>query len=74
MDKHKRTIAKTVSFRVLATITTMTLVYLFTGSLAIAGSIGLLETVSKLFLYYGHERAWEKINWGKNLTHSTIHS
>ncbi len=65
MDKHKRTIAKTISFRVLATITTMILVYIFTKDLAITGSIGLLETVSKLVLYYGHERAWEKIHWGK---------
>ena len=64
-DTRKRTVAKTITFRALATITTMLIVYLLTGHLALSLGVGALETVSKLFLYYGHERAWERIRWGK---------
>ena len=56
---------KTITFRILATITTMIIVYAFTGSLILMGIIGGLEVITKLFLYYFHERMWDKISWGK---------
>ena len=62
-----RSIAKTITFRILATITTMVLVFIFTGSLELAGTIGALDIVSKLALYYFHERAWIHIAWGREL-------
>jgi len=64
MDKRRRTIAKTITFRIIATITTMALVLIFTGNYALAGTIAILELVSKLILYYLHERIWERIPWG----------
>jgi len=64
-DKHVRSFAKSISWRAIATLTTMILVYVFTGKLALAAGIGIFEVVIKLMVYYAHERAWENINWGK---------
>jgi len=64
MDTRKRSIAKTITFRIIATLATIILVLVFTGSLTLAGTIGALDLVSKLIIYYTHERAWDKISWG----------
>jgi len=48
-----------------ATCATILLVYLFTGKLIIAIEVGGLEVVTKLLLYYLHERIWEKVCWGR---------
>ena len=64
MDTHKRSILKTVTFRVVATAVTMVLVFVFTDSLVLAGSVGLLDVILKLAIYYLHERLWERISWG----------
>jgi len=65
MVKRRRTLIKTFTFRISATILTMILVYLFTNDLAITGTVGTLEFFSKLALYYVHERLWNKVSWGK---------
>nr|WP_321235824.1 DUF2061 domain-containing protein [uncultured Psychroserpens sp.] len=64
-EKVKRTLVKTVSWRVLGTLDTVVISYLITGTLALAFSIGAIELISKLVLYYFHERAWNKIKWGR---------
>lgn len=64
-EHHKRSIAKTLSWRFFATLTTIGLVYLFTGSWAASAGVGLLEVFAKLMLYYGHERVWNTVTWGK---------
>jgi len=65
-ETHKRTIAKTISWRIIATLTTALLVYIFTGNLTIAVEVGALEAVLKLLFYYLHERGWSHIAWGAN--------
>lgn len=57
-DSHKRSIAKAISWRVLGTADTLLLSYIFTGSLVVAGSIASAESVTKIVLFYLHERAW----------------
>ncbi|MBU0662201.1 MAG: DUF2061 domain-containing protein [Candidatus Diapherotrites archaeon] len=64
---QKRIIAKTISFRIIATITTVVLVYIFTGSLELAGTVGALDFGAKLVVYYLHERAWGRTNWGRKI-------
>lgn len=51
-----RSLAKTVSWRVLGSLDTLLLGYIFTGSLKAAGSIASAEVVTKIILYYFHER------------------
>ena len=65
-EKAYRSVVKTISWRVLGTIDTMVISYLITGSLAMAASIGSIEVVTKMILYYFHERAWNKIKFGKS--------
>lgn len=65
MDTQKRSIVKTITFRIIATITTVILVLIFTENLALASIIGVLDLISKLIIYYLHERVWNKVSWGE---------
>ena len=64
-ENIKRSIVKTISWRAVGTITTVTISYILTGTMALAFSIGGIELVSKMALYFFHERAWNNIKWGK---------
>lgn len=59
-----RSLAKTLSWRFIASIDTFVLGWIVTGNLAFAGSIASLEVLTKMLLYYGHERLWARIVWG----------
>jgi uncharacterized membrane protein len=64
-EKVKRSLVKTISWRIIGTIATVIISWLITGTLALAFSIGIIELISKLVLYYFHERTWNKIKWGR---------
>jgi uncharacterized membrane protein len=59
-----RSLAKTISWRTLASIDTFILSYLITGRLLWAGSIASAEVLTKIAFYYVHERAWAHVKWG----------
>lgn len=63
-ESHSRSIAKTVSWRMTGTTDTILIAYFFTGHIAEAVSIGASELVTKMLLYYFHERIWQKITFG----------
>ncbi len=63
-EGHSRSLAKAASWRVLGSIDTFLLSWLFTGSPKAAGAIAVTEVLTKMVLYYFHERAWSSINWG----------
>ncbi len=65
-DSRTRTIIKAVSWRVIATLTTMTIIFLFTRKIILSLGVGLVEVITKMTFYYLHERTWHKISWGKN--------
>ena len=65
-DKISRSVWKTTSWRIIATIDTVIISYLITGIIKIAASIGSIEVITKIILYYYHERAWDKISLGKS--------
>ena len=64
-DLKKRTLAKTMTWRVTASLTTFLIAWILTGDLLIGASIGSIEAITKIFLYYFHERIWNNINWAK---------
>ena len=64
-DKHYRSIVKAISWRTLGTIDTMIVSFFVTGDLVMAVSIGSIEVVTKIVIYYLHERVWEKIDFGR---------
>lgn len=49
---------KTVSWRIIGTLDTICISYFLTGTLEVAMQIGGVEVISKMILYYLHERAW----------------
>ncbi len=64
-EAHYRSILKALSWRVLATITTMLIVFAFTRKVALSAGVGAVEVVVKLILYYLHERTWGFLGIGR---------
>ena len=63
-DSRRRSVVKSLSWRTVATLTTMLIVLLFTGEIELAVAIGGVEVVAKLVIFYLHERLWQKAGWG----------
>jgi uncharacterized membrane protein len=63
-ESRLRSILKTCSWRLVATSTTMVITWGATTDFTIAAWVGSVEAVSKLFLYYAHERAWQLLPRG----------
>ena len=63
-ETRRRSGTKTATWRVTASLDTMLLALIFTGNLGTAISIGGLEVITKLILYYLHERVWTRLAWG----------
>lgn len=63
-DSRVRHLAKTITWRVVGTIDTMILAWVISGDPATGFKIGAAEVVTKMILYYFHERVWYKINFG----------
>ena len=64
-ENKSRSVGKSISWRILASCDTILISYLITSSIAIAASIGSIEVLTKMFLYYFHERVWDRIAYGK---------
>ena len=62
MVSYKRHIAKTFSWRIIGTIDTIVISGLLTGSWGVGLAIGGIEIISKMVLYYLHERVWYKFS------------
>ena len=63
-DSPARSFVKAMSWRVTALIVTVTIVWLVTDEVAFAASVGILDTLVKIGLYYLHERAWNRSRFG----------
>ncbi len=64
-EKHYRSIVKTISWRTVGTMDTMLISYVVTGNFIMAVSIGSIEVITKMVLYYFHERAWNASSFGR---------
>ncbi len=64
-ETHTRTIVKAISWRVVATLTTGTIVYIFTKEWNLTLGITFFEVLSKILFYYLHERVWHVVHWGQ---------
>lgn len=64
-EAHSRSLLKAVSWRMLGSIDTFVISYLVTGKLVFAASIASVESVTKVILFYGHERIWAAVPWGR---------
>ena len=64
-EKPIRSIVKAISWRIVGTIDTVVISWIITKELTLALSIGSIEIITKIILYYGHERIWNLIKWRK---------
>jgi uncharacterized membrane protein len=62
MVNYKRHIAKTISWRIIGTLDTMILSAIVTGSWTVGLTIGGVEVITKMVLYFLHERVWYKFS------------
>jgi uncharacterized membrane protein len=65
-DAPRRSLLKALSWRLTGTLDTFVIGFIVTGKASIAGSIAATELFSKIALYYGHERVWALIHWGRS--------
>ena len=64
-EKPIRSVLKTISWRTVGTLDTIVISWVLTGKVETALAIGSVELVTKMILYFGHERLWNAINFGK---------
>lgn len=64
-EKHSRSILKAISWRVTGTVDTILISWLITREVKFALSIGFVEVFTKIFLYYVHERVWDRVAFGR---------
>ena len=61
----RRSIVKTISYRIVILILDFTSIYLFTGQVKIALGFMIVSNIYSTLGYFFHERIWGKIKWGK---------
>lgn len=64
-ETSTRSVIKGLTWRLVATFSTIIIAYLITGETKIALQIGGIEFVAKIAVYYLHERIWLRIPFGK---------
>ncbi|MDR3513069.1 MAG: DUF2061 domain-containing protein [Caulobacteraceae bacterium] len=71
-ESHPRSLVKAISWRLVGSLDTFMLSLFVTHNFVFAGSIASAETVTKIVLYYFHERAWASVPWGRPKTAAEI--
>jgi uncharacterized membrane protein len=64
-EGHGRSFIKAVSWRAVGTIDTFIISFFVTGKVSLAGGIASIEVMTKIMIYYLHERAWAMVPWGR---------
>jgi len=62
-EEKKRAIAKSISYRIICIISLAIVTYVFTGDLIQMTSIVVVFQTIQTFIYYFHERLWERVQW-----------
>ncbi len=71
-NHNTRHLIKTFTWRVIGSITTLLIAWILTGNPLTGVKIGIVETLTKMILYYIHEKVWYRLNYGletRNLTY-----
>lgn len=67
IDSKKRSLAKSVSWRIIGILILGAITYIITGDWKETGIISFVFHTIRLVLYYYHERAWENVKWGRKM-------
>jgi uncharacterized membrane protein len=60
-----RSFVKALSYRIWGTLSSVAVAYVITKNASLSVTIAFWETVVKVFIYYAHERGWNKVKWGR---------
>jgi uncharacterized membrane protein len=66
IDGHPRTTTKMITWRVIVNFSNFFIPYFMTGSWGQAAAFFTISVIVNMILYYGHERVWNRVSWGKN--------
>ena len=64
-EDSKRSVVKTITYRIVIALSTMVIVFLYTGDYALTMGVTLVVSIANTIIYYLHERFWNIIHWGK---------
>ena len=64
-DTHARSVGKAVSWRILGTLATSVIVFIFTRRWGLSLFVGAMEFISKIGLFWLHERLWDRLSYGR---------
>lgn len=67
-DTAKRSLVKTISWRITGSGATFAISYAIIGDFTISGTIAMIQLTFNTLLYFAHERVWNKIKWGQSKT------
>ena len=65
IEGHHSSLVKAVTWRITGSADTFVISFILTGRLTLAGSIAATELITKIALYYFHERIWAVVPWGR---------
>jgi len=65
MDSRRRSIVKSITWRIICIVVSITTAYLLTGQIDVSVAIGTAYNAITMILYYFHERLWNNLGWGK---------
>ena len=63
-ESKKRSCIKAITWRILATLTTVTISYFYLNDMSVAAKIGVIDSSIKFAIHYAHERAYNRLRWG----------
>ena len=66
IDSNRRSLAKTLTWRITGSASTFTIAYMVTGSFGVSSLVAVIQMCVNTVLYWLHERAWTKVLWGRN--------
>ncbi len=72
MESHKRSIVKSISWRIIATAVTIVMAYIWFGEWGSSISLGIAANGFKAVLYYLHERGWNLVGWERMISPASI--
>lgn len=67
METHLRSVVKGLSWRVIATLVTTIVVWFISGEISMALVAGAIDSLVKVGLFWGHERLWQTVTWGRKI-------
>ncbi len=62
----QRSLAKSITWRLIAVFSTFAIIYFMTGDTMFATSVTIVSNVINFILYYIHERVWLTVKWGRS--------